>query len=455
MTVKHERKEANGGVTKKQKLKGSKSKNISIHERDEGINSSGENPITFWDCSKNIDVPKQPDQIKKLHVYDFDNTLFYSPCPNPNLFNDQTIGMLANSDMLSYGGWWSEPLIFKNMGAGWDVESQRQWESFWNQDVENLLKLSYEDDETLAIIMTGRKNKKFIEFISEILESRGIKYDGLMLKKGNFNTTIDYKTQVLTDILDHYNKIEQVSIYDDRPSQLNGFQKFLNEYTEAVRPELIYNLIPVSPEVKYLEPKKERALIEELLEQHNSLVDQGKSTAKLGRMTLKRSFFFSAYIVEVDSKAELLSYLIDKFNHIFTPEVQDSIDFQLDFIPISRNRVSAALELKINEDPEVEWKITSFGVSNDDAFAVRVEPVGVELPVKTLYDPPFLTIGTKRNSPTLTWERLEKIVDWVDLKDNVTIKTRFGQVVKFRIVKENANYNKTRYKRPLSSGTTE
>lgn len=405
-----------------------------------------ENPLEFWDCSNDLgDIPSV-EQIKKIHIYDFDNTLFSSPCPNPNLFNEQTIGMLTNSDMLHYGGWWAEPLIFKNAGEGWDVESKRQWESFWNGDVEDLLRLSYEQDDALAIIMTGRKSHLFTDLFKEILDIRGIKFNGLMLKKGNFPSTITYKTQVLTDILDYYENIEKVTIYDDRPSQLKGFQKCLNEYNEAVRPELIYNLVPVAPEVKYLEPKTERKIIEEIVEQHNEFVDQGKSTGKLGKVSLKQSFFYSGYMLEVESKAKVLEYILDKYDTTFTSDLQKKLKFLLGFIPIAKSKVSKALELELSSEPVIEWKITEFGSLNDEYFGLSVVPINSNVQVKTLFDPPFLSFATTKKSTVSGLEEFEKITDWEPIEDDIRIKTHFGQVVQFKIVTDNTR----KRKRPAS-----
>lgn len=422
---------------RKEKRKGQDKQSDKSKKQETSTKAGKEHPLKFWDCTGELKETPSVEQVKKIHIYDFDNTLFYSPCPNPNLFNDQTIGILTNTDMLSYGGWWSEPLIFRNMGEGWDTESKRQWESFWNQDVEDLLRLSYEQEDALAIVMTGRKSYLFADFIKEILASRNLHYNGLMLKKGNFDTTISYKTQVITDLLDYYENVEKVTIYDDRPSQLNGFQKCLNEYIEAVRPEMTYNLVQVAPEHKYLEPKTERRVIEELLEQHNEQVEKGKSKARMGKVALRRSFFYSAYLLEVDSKVELMNYILSKYNKLFTSELQNHLTFQTDFIPISRNKISRAVENELGSEPIIEWKVTGFGSWNDEMFAVKVQPASSHIKTKTLFDPPFLSFATTKKSTPL--DEYVKITDWEPIEDDVRIKTQIGQVVKFKIVHDGEN----------------
>lgn len=437
---------------KVRKSKGKKDKERTHNQAKKGITKNqeeilqvgDENPLLFWDCSGEVKDPPSVESVKKIHIYDFDNTLFHSPSPNPNLLNDQTIGTLTNSDMLDYGGWWAEPLILKNMGQGWDVELERSWDTFWNEDVEDLLKLSYSEKDTIAIIMTGRKNKLFNHLIKDILKARGVNYDGLMLKKGQFPTTISYKTQVLTDLLDYYEDVTQVTIYDDRPAQLNGFQKCLNEYIEAVRPDMTYNLVPVAPKAKHLDPKTERKLIEEIIEQHNVLVEQGKSHGKLGKVQLKRSFFYSAYLVEPESKVEVIEFLLRKYPDIFTPELQDHLKILCDFIPISKNKVSKALETELSQENGIEWQLTEIGNLENEFFALRVKPVNDSVKTSTLNDPPVLCFATT-NKISVGVEDFEKVTDWQPLEDQIKIRTQFGQVVRFRIVQEQEGRKRKRH----------
>lgn len=435
---------------RKNKSKKDKKRN---HNQTKGAHTKSHNgyydrgdqdPLSYWDCTDDLKHVPPVVGIKKIHIYDFDNTLFHSPCPNPNLLNDQTIGTLTNSDMLHFGGWWAEPLILKNMGQGWDAEKKCTWDKYWNEDVKDLLKLSYSEKDTLAIIMTGRKANMFTHLIESILKARGVNYDGLMLKKGEFDTTISYKTQVLTDLLDYYEDVEQVTIYDDRPAQLNGFQKCLNEYIEAVRPDMTYNLVPVAPNPKYLDPKTERKLIEEIIELHNQQVEIGNSHARLGKVQLKRSFFYSAYLVEPESKVEVIEFLLKKYPDVFTPELQDLLKIQSDFIPISRNKVSKALETELSKDDGIEWELTEFGNLNNQFFAVRVKPVDDRIKTITLFEPPFLSFATT-NKTLVGVEEPEKITDWEPIEDPIKIKTQFGQVVKFKIVQEQESRKRKRH----------
>lgn len=408
------------------------------------------NPIVRWDCSGIKEAPKV-DKIRKLHVYDFDNTIFKSPSPNPSLYNDSTVGILCNAEMLHNGGWWAFPLTLRNVGDGWDVESQRAWKSFWNEDIVELMKLSAEDDETLTIVMTGRRKNLFTNIINDILKSRSLKFHALVLKQGNFDSTFKFKTQVLTDILNHYHNIQEVTVYDDRKSELNGFQTFLNEYNEAMRPDLVYSLVPVFTPVKYLDPKTERELVEEYVDQHNKLVENGDTSVRLQQISLKKSFFYDAYVVDCHSKADVIEFLIKKYPDYFTEEYLQVSKFQNDFIAISKTKLPKVIEKRLAGDKKkFYWRITHFGFS-DESCAVRAEPVDNEN-ISTLFSPPLLPVSSKGKSATTPIDAFQQIENWIPVDDGLTITTYFGQVISFKIASETAEARKK--KRRLDGNLT-
>jgi hypothetical protein len=89
-------------------------------------------------------------QIKKIHVYDFDNTcksvdcsgdsnliksVFLSPLPNPQLWNGPTIGFLQAYESFANGGWWHDPNILAATGEGIAEQEPRGWKDWWNDNI--------------------------------------------------------------------------------------------------------------------------------------------------------------------------------------------------------------------------------------------------------------------------------------------------------------------------------
>ncbi|KAK8050140.1 hypothetical protein PG994_011870 [Apiospora phragmitis] len=62
------------------------------------------------------------EQIKAIHVYDFDNTLFKTPLPNQKLWNGRTTGALGSPDIFINGGWWHDSRILAATGEGVEHE---------------------------------------------------------------------------------------------------------------------------------------------------------------------------------------------------------------------------------------------------------------------------------------------------------------------------------------------
>ncbi|KAL9122098.1 MAG: hypothetical protein Q9187_001343 [Circinaria calcarea] len=86
-----------------------------------------------WSC-QNRELPPV-SQVKALHIYDFDNTLFMSPLPNPKLWTGPTVGYLQTEDFFVNGGWWHDQHILEATGQGIEMEEARAWDGWWNEQI--------------------------------------------------------------------------------------------------------------------------------------------------------------------------------------------------------------------------------------------------------------------------------------------------------------------------------
>ena len=110
-----------------------------------------------------LNIPILPDsKIRKICIYDFDNTLFKSPAPDPHLYSEQLYTSLLSPCVFSNGGWWSEPRFLELLLNEWQ-KGLIDDSAFWNRDIVKSAKESWEsrDDGTLTILMTGRKELLF------------------------------------------------------------------------------------------------------------------------------------------------------------------------------------------------------------------------------------------------------------------------------------------------------
>lgn len=157
-----------------------------------------------------------PDTIRSIHVYDFDNTLFRSPLPNPRLWSGMTIGLFHKPDAFANGGWWHDDRILAATGEGVDIEEGRAWEGWWNEYVVELVKLSMQQKDALTVLLTGRSMKNFPDLVHKIVKSKGLQFDMLCFKPANgpdsedIENTIHFKCMFLRDLLSTYNQANEI-----------------------------------------------------------------------------------------------------------------------------------------------------------------------------------------------------------------------------------------------------
>ncbi|KAH3669019.1 hypothetical protein WICMUC_005118 [Wickerhamomyces mucosus] len=391
-----------------------------IIQRDES------HPLQFWHCLDPLTELPEVSRITKLHIYDFDNTIFRSPSPNPDLLHEKTLEMLVAANKFSCGGWWANPLILKNVGEGWNIEKQRNWQGFWNEDVLDLMRLSNAEEDTLTVIMTGRRKEIFSEMLGELIASKKIRYDALILKQGEFSNTLSFKSQVIIDLLNHYINVKETVIYDDRRPQLNGFQKLLNEFTNKHRNDMVYHLVPVFMETYHLQPKRERELVEEMVNAHNEINNE--------ELILKQSIYYTGYVLPVSERAKILKHIMQKLSpSLFSDKVLSFSKFHLDYIPISKNVVTKAVEDELEDHQTVSWEIIEIGRAND-LFALRVVP---KLNTKFFENKTFILplaskLGRPVNKPLDDFNKINTWYAWEDTENSI-FETELGRVMNFRV----------------------
>lgn len=177
-----------------------------------------------WSCVAR-DLPPV-SQVKALHVYDFDNTLFMSPLPNAKLWNGYTAGFLQTQENFINGGWWHDPNILGATGQGIEKEEPTGWAGWWNEHIVELVELSIKQKDTLTILLTGRGEDNFAELLKRIVASKNLAFDMICLKpqagpnNQTFTSTINYKQAILRDLVFTYTDADEIRVYEDRVKQL-------------------------------------------------------------------------------------------------------------------------------------------------------------------------------------------------------------------------------------------
>lgn len=447
-----------------------------ISPQDESWVQNDHRPLFQWNsCAEYLDPPNtvKKHEIRRIDIYDFDNTLFKSPAPNPNLLSSFTINVLTDPNKLSNGGWWSEKRFLQESIDEWiaakknaGTDTDEVDATYWNKDVVELTRLSQQDPHTLSILMTGRKELLFQSALSCVLEQpvfgpKKLHFNGVFLKKPNFETTMLYKTTCLTDLLKHYNNCDEITIYDDRVRQLQGFKKFLNEFVEALRPSLQFNLIHVAGLIKYLNPPRERSTITTIFDEHNAAVtkciyqQQESKTGSfyMGKMYVKEKRLGAAYILTTMSRQKVVKLTMRKFGHM-KELFNDRTHFTAKFIPctphgtITSQKVATmvlegsheepteeTIETTMSlmnsgkEDPRIQFRLTRFGRSARGIFVYDAEPVPSSRFVYSDFPALRLAVTAAADQESETASELydDDQFQWTALdNDDTTIETNFG-----------------------------
>ncbi|KAL9000907.1 MAG: hypothetical protein Q9169_000662 [Polycauliona sp. 2 TL-2023] len=271
-----------------------------------------------WSCLTRELPPVS--QVKALHVYDFDNTLFMSPLPSPKLWANQTTGLLQTQECFVHGGWWHDPHILLATGEGIEKEEPRAWEGWWNEQIVDLVDLSIKQNDALTILLTGRGEDNFAQLIKRIVASKKLAFDMICLKpqagpnNQTFTSTMNYKQAILQDLVYTYKDADEIRIYEDRVKHTRAFREhferfnkiLLNPSAAAVRNPITAEVIQVTETNTTLDPVSETAEIQRMINGHNTAIASGNH-ALSSPLEIKRTVFFTGYLISPIDTNRLLT----------------------------------------------------------------------------------------------------------------------------------------------------
>jgi len=406
-----------------------------------------------WSCSDQALPPVH--QIKTIHVYDFDNTLFASPLPNRNLFDGQSLGYLMSEDRFANGGWWHDPTFLAATGEGVEVEEPRAWSGWWNEQIATLCELSMQQKDAFSILLTGRGEGKFADLIKRMVNSRGLNFDMICLKpqvspnNRRIKDTMSFKQELLKEVMYTYNQADEIRIYEDRPPHVMEFRRWLQVFNEGLmanpdpqrRPLASTEVVEVAMEATNLDPVKEVSEVQRIINEHNLLYKAGKLDKRAQPLQIKSVVFNTGYLLKTSDTKKLIEEFIP-------PEVRSlrGIKIHADAIPIA---MASAPHHILNQvggiGNKVRFNIVAQGQLEDRLWAVRVEPTKPREPIHTLNHPASIVLAlkdarTKDVNDIQTWTALQP-------HQSIQIETTIGEKTMLSIVPEGPPPQQ-RHKRP-------
>ncbi|KAL2134606.1 hypothetical protein VTI74DRAFT_11348 [Chaetomium olivicolor] len=391
------------------------------------------------------------DKIKAIHVYDFDNTLFKTPLPNPKLWNGPTLGTLANPDAFINGGWWHDSRILAATGEGIAKEEPRAWNGWWNDKIVELIHLSNQQKDALCVLLTGRSESGFSELIKRMVTAKGLDFDMITLKPAvgpnheTFANTMVFKQMFLEALMETYKHAEEIRIYEDRIKHVKGFRDFLEDYNirklngiggTATRGPISGEVIPVLDMATYLDPIVEVAEVQQIINEHNAALSKRRRGIRGERLAIKKTVFYTGYMISNADTQRLLA-LADIPQNL--PE--GDMKFHANNIMICPRPCPPSILEKIGGlGSKMTWEVTGTACFENTIWAVCVKPVPATAKFHTGDPVPLVVLALRKGARHID---AGKIQNWQPLAPEQAFRfeTTVGEKILLRIEAEDPHHH--------------
>jgi hypothetical protein len=161
--------------------------------------------------------------IKKIAVFDFDGTLVDTPTPDRGRIEYKE----ATGEKWPHKGWWGRPETL-------------DMKTFQMPLIPNVIadyRREREESNTLVVMLTGRIQRLSTE-VEKILATHGLRFDGYFYNNGG--STLDFKIDVLENLLKEYPNIQSIAMWDDRLEHIPAFKAW-----GAAHPHLEFDITVV------------------------------------------------------------------------------------------------------------------------------------------------------------------------------------------------------------------
>ncbi|KAF2738304.1 hypothetical protein EJ04DRAFT_429329 [Polyplosphaeria fusca] len=399
-----------------------------------------------WSC----DDKEMPSvsTIKAIHVYDFDNTLFASPLPNRQLWNGSSVGDLQSQHIFLNGGWWHDSAILAATGEGVEKEEARGWKGWWNEQIVSLVELTMQQKDALAVLLTGRAEAGFAELIKRIVRSRKLEFDMICLKPAigpanqTFTSTMNFKQELLKDIVHTYREAEEVRIYEDRVKHTKAFRDFFFQFnkdlmaaqTPQSRKPFVAEVVQVTENATQLDPPTEVAEVQRMINNHNAIIKAGNAPPGTISRQIKKTVFYTGYMIPAATTDKLVGLV-----KLSSGNSDSDMRLLGNSILITPKPCPKTILDKVGGlGAKVVWKVTGIACLENKVWAARVEPVPSTQKYYSENPTPAVVLGVRKGGRPADAARIQ---NWQPVSEEHSYKfvSTVGEKMVLRIEQEQAN----------------
>ncbi|PYI07571.1 tat pathway signal sequence [Aspergillus sclerotiicarbonarius CBS 121057] len=393
-------------------------------------------------------------QVRSIHVYDFDNTLFLSPLPNPQLWNGPTIGFLQAYESFANGGWWHDPKLLAATGDGIEKEEARAWEGWWNEQIVQLVKLSMEQKDALTVLLTGRGENNFSDLLRRMVESKKLDFDLICLKpevgprSQRFSTTMEFKQTFLEDLVLTYDQAEEIRVYEDRVKHAKAFRDYFEQLNRrfqsgpnGARKPIGSEVIQVAEGSMYLAPVMETAEVQRMINSHNLAIRNtalNRAKSPYGRLRIKRTIFYTGYLISNADSGRLIRQILNPMLPFGLADSND-LKYMANSILITPRPAPRSILDKVGGiGKKLNWQVTGTACFENRVWAARLTPVPATEKYYTENPHPVVVLAVRKGARPID---AGKIQNWhpVPADKAFTLETVVGEKVVLRVEEENPN----------------
>ncbi|KAJ9076864.1 hypothetical protein DSO57_1022183 [Entomophthora muscae] len=241
-------------------------------------------------------------RFRSLAIFDFDQTLFRSPLPNPNLWDTVILGLLLNG----FFSWFEtlEALPADLYKSNFIPSSLARLQSF------------IADETCMTVVLTGRKRGIFRDRIKEILSQKGLVPDLLILNESELST-FNFKELFISKLVRKFPSIRRIDIFDDREPHIKRFQTLVThlEMINGIEGS-VYHVVA---KPSYLPEKLEDRLVREMIlkrKQYPIEIKKLRGEYPVGLEVTQINSFLGIFLDDIST-----SVLLDTFSkHAGIPE---------------------------------------------------------------------------------------------------------------------------------------
>ncbi|KAJ2847031.1 hypothetical protein IWW36_004060 [Coemansia brasiliensis] len=380
------------------------------------------------------ELRQHKENVKRLAIFDFDNTLFKSPLPNPRLWDQKLIGMLKSTDL----GWFQDA---RTLSPPYLKYTNKHWIKSTVQQAQ----MEAKRDDTLVVLLTGRSHAAYRKSILKLLSlCRGLRFDIVILKEtptrqsplvsptaspypsdsqvekkvAKTPLTFDYKMTVVEDTVAAFPDIRQVLMWDDRIQHCERMQQYLDALVARSQERItMANVFHVPPQTIYMSEKDEKQLVGDFISEYNQRVRaaSGSDNADdllVGSLRMSTYPSFTAVFLTADSKRQLQRAVRSPYEWTTTADYMT-----IALGPLTDEELTARVGAVMGE--KVELAVDNIGTIGGAILAVQVSQIRTEgghAISPCTCDIPHITVaynGPQRINP----EYASRIRNWQPLRN--------------------------------------